>query len=145
MEGPAMNKKIWVGFIVVFIVWNILDYLVHGVLLRTAYTSPEMVQLLRVDMHDKMWIFYLVSLITSFFLTLIFSKWQTGKGLSEGIQFGVYVGLLCGTPMSYSSYAMYPIPYHLAMQWFIYGVLQFIILGIVLSLIFGKKPKTNAA
>jgi hypothetical protein len=140
-----MNKKLWTGFIVIFIVWNILDYIVHGVLLRADYTSPEMVRLLRADMHDKMWIFYLVSLITSFFLTLIFSKWHTGKGLGEGIQFGVYVGLLCGTPMSYSSYAMYPIPSPLAMQWFIYGMLQFIILGIVLSLIFGKQPKTTAA
>jgi hypothetical protein len=133
-----MNKKVWLGFIVIFVLWNALDFLIHGVLLSGTYGTPEVMRLFRPDMQEKMWIFYLVSVFTAFFITLIFSKWYKGKGVLEGIQFGLYTGFLMATPMAYSSYAMYPIPYHLAMQWFLYGMLHYVILGIVLSLVFGK-------
>ena len=134
-----MGKKFWIGFIVIFVLWNILDFLIHGVLLAGTYAMPDVMRLFRPDMQQKMWIFYLVSIFTSFFITLIFSKWYRGRGISEGIQFGVYAGFLMATPMAYSSYAMYPMPYYLAMQWFLYGMVHYIILGIVLSLVFGKN------
>jgi hypothetical protein len=37
---------------------------------------------------------------------------------------------------------MMPIPYALALQWFIYGTLEYIIAGVVLALVF--KPKEQA-
>jgi hypothetical protein len=91
-------------------------------------------------MQSKMYIFYIVTAFTSFFYALIFSKWYKGKGIIEGIQYGIYTGLMMAVPMAYSSYAMYPIPYILAEQWFIYGMIHYLILGIIVSLIFGKKP-----
>jgi len=135
-----MNKKLWIGFVVVFIVWNLLDLIIHSGILGAAYQSEEMMRVFRSDMMSKMWIFYVVSLFTSFFFTLIFSKWHKGKGIVEGVQYGVYMGLLMATPMAYSSYAMYPIPYSIALQWFIYGMIQYVILGIVVAMVFGKKP-----
>jgi amino acid permease len=35
--------------------------------------------------------------------------------------------------------AMIAIPYSLALQWFIYGVIEYVIYGILLALVFGKK------
>lgn len=134
-----MNKKLWIGFVAVFVAWSALSFIIHGVILGKVYGSEEMMKVWRPDMQSKMWIFYVVTAVTSFFLTLIYSKWSTGKGLAEGLQFGVYSGFLMATPMAYSSYAMYPIPYHLALQWFIYGMIHFILLGIILAMIFGKK------
>jgi hypothetical protein len=139
-----MNKKFWIAFIVVFIMWNVLDFLIHGVLLASTYMAEDVMKVMRPDMMSKMWIFYVVSFIQSFFLALIYSKWQKGKGIAEGVQFGVYSGLLMATPMAYSSYAMYPLPYGLVLQWFLYGMVQFIILGIILSAIFGKKAAEAA-
>lgn len=134
-----MSKKFWIAFVVVFVVWNILDFLTHGVILSSTYQSEEVMKIMRPDMQSKMWIFYVVSVIMSFFFTLIFSKGYEGKGISEGIRYGLYVGLLMSTPMAYSSYAMYPLPYSLALQWFIYGIIHFIILGIVVALVYGKS------
>jgi len=115
------------------------------VILSGAYGSTEMMKVWRPDMQEKMWIFYLVTCFTSFFLTLIYSKWYTGKGIAEGIQFGVYAGFLMATPMAYSSYAMYPIPYSIAVQWFVYGMVHYLILGMALSLVFGKKVSNVSA
>ena len=104
-----MRKKLWLGFVVIFVCWNLFDFLIHGVILGPAYQASDMIHIWRPDMQQKMWIFYFVSLFTSFFITLIFSKWYRGSGILEGIQFGVYSGLLMATPMAYSSYAMYQI------------------------------------
>ena len=141
-----MNKKFWTGFIVIFILWNVLDYVVHGVILSSAYQSEDVMKLMRPDMQSKMWIFYVTSLIMAFFFTLIFSKGYEGKGITEGIRYGLYVGLLMATPMAYSSYAMYPLPYSLVLQWFIYGIIHYVILGVVLAAVYGKKaaPATTS-
>lgn len=136
-----MNKKIWVGFIAVFILMSITSFLIHGLILDSVYRSEEMKSVWRSDMESKMWIFYVVNLITSFFFTFIFSKGYEGKGIGEGVRYGLYMGLLMATPMAYASYASYPIPYHLALQWFIYGMIQYLILGVAVAMVFGSKPK----
>lgn len=140
-----MNKKFWIAFIVIFVLWNVLDYIVHGVLLSSAYQSEDVMKLMRPDMQSKMWIFYVTSLIMAFAFTWIFSKGYEGKGIMEGLRYGFFVGLLMATPMAYSSYAMYPLPYSLVLQWFIYGMIHYIILGIVIALVYGKKPAAAPA
>ena len=140
-----MNKKVWIGFIAVFIGMAVTDYLIHGVILTSTYQSEPLKSLWRPDMMSKMWIFYVNYLIMSFFFTLIFSKGYEGKGMPEGVRYGLYVGLLMATPMAYASYVTYPIPYSLALQWFIYGIIQYLILGIVVAAVFGKKSAAPAA
>lgn len=133
-----MSKKVWLGFIAAFVAMVVLELIIHGFILGSTYRSDELARLWRPDMESKMWIMYVVYVIMSFFLSLIFSKGYEGKGIGEGFRFGLYVGLLLATPMAYSSYAIYPIPYSLAFQWFIYGLIEYIIIGILLALVFGK-------
>jgi len=90
-----------------------------------------------------MWIFVVCDLFYAFFFTLIFSKGFENKGIMEGVRYGLYVGLMVSLPMAYGTYAVMPIPYTLALQWFLYGLVTNIILGVVLSFIF--KPKAAAA
>jgi hypothetical protein len=134
-----MNKNFWISFVVIFIAMSVLSLIIHSVILGPVYQSDAMKNIWRTDMMSKMWIYYLVCLFISFFFVLIYSKWQKGKGMSEGIQYGVYTGFLMSVPMAYSTYAMIPLPYSVAAQWFIYGMIQYIILGIIVSLVYGKQ------
>ena len=134
-----MNKKVWSGFIAVFIVMEILEYLVNVVILSSTYMA--LASLWRPDMMSKMWIFHVIYLIVSFMLSFLFSKGYEGKGMGEGLRYGFYMGVLLSVPMAYGSYAMIAIPYSLALQWFIYGMVEYIIAGLVLAWIFGMKPK----
>jgi len=140
-----MNKKLWLGFVAVYVGLAITDFLIHGVILASTYQSDALKMLWRPDMAGKIWIYYVVYLFIAFFFTLIFSKGWEGKGIGEGVRYGLYMGLLMATPMAYASYAMYPIPYSLALQWFIYGMIQYIILGIIVAAVFGKKAPPAAA
>lgn len=132
-----MNKKVWMGFVAVFVVMQILEYIVNMVLLDSLYKSVS--ELWRPEGEMKVWLFVVVGLFFSFFFTLIFSKGYEGKGIMEGVRYGLYVALMVVLPFSYGTYAMMPIPYSLALQWFLYGTVEYIIAGIVLALIFARK------
>jgi len=139
-----MSKKLWLGFVAVFVLMAVTDFIIHGVILSPTYASDAMKNIWRSDMESKMWIFYLTYVFISFFFTLIFSKGYEGKGIGEGVRYGFYVGMMMAVPMAYSSYAMYPIPYYVALQWFIYGLIQYIILGIAVAMVYGSKTKEPA-
>lgn len=134
-----MNKKVWIGFVVVFVVIAVLDLIVNMVLLKSVYEDESMKHLWRAPEQMKIWLFYVVYVFVAFFFTFIFSKGYEGKGIIEGVRYGLYIGLMMSVPMAYGSYAAMPITYSLALQWFIYGVIEYIVAGAVLALVFGKK------
>jgi hypothetical protein len=111
------------------------------------YQTDEVSKIMRPEseMNSMMWIYYVVYIIQAFFFTFIFSKGYEGKGIMEGVRYGLYMGLLMATPMAYASYAMYPMPYSLALQWFIYGIIQYIILGVIIALVYKNKPAATPA
>jgi hypothetical protein len=131
-----MNKKFWIGFVVVFVLMEIMMFLIHGVILASAYQATQSVW--RPDMQSLMWIYQVLAAIGAFFLTLVFSKGYEGKGVMEGVRYGLYIGIWMSSGMAYGSYAMINIPYSLALQWFLYGVIEYIIYGVVLAMVFGK-------
>ena len=141
-----MSKKLWMGFVAVFIVTVLTNFLIHQVLLGGLYRSASMSALMRPEAEGQanLWIHFVTAAIASFFFTLIFSKGYEGKGIGEGVRFGFYVGMLMAIPMAYDTYAEMPIPYSLALQWFIYGVVQYVILGIVVAMVFGKSAAPAA-
>ncbi len=136
-----MNKKFWIGFVAVFVVLAILEYIVYTWLLASAYQQTS--TLWRPMAEMKIWIFYIVYIFIAFFFTLIFHKGYEGKGWMEGLRYGFYVGMLMAVPMAYASYASMPIPYSFAIKWFIYGLIEYVILGVVLSLIYGKQASVT--
>ncbi len=138
-----MNKKFWLGWISVFVVMSVFEAIVNMVLLASIYQATA--SLWRPQAEMKIWLFYVVYAFVSFFFTLIFSKGYEGKGIAEGIRYGIYMGMLMSVPMAYGTYAAMPIPYPLALQWFIYGLIEYVLAGIVLALIYGKQAQVTAA
>lgn len=132
-------KKILLGFVAVFITLQILDGIVNLFILDAAYKSISF--LLRPEAEMKYWILPIVGLFFSFFFTFIYSRGYEGKGILEGARYGLYIGLMIALPMSYGAYAMMPIPYSLALQWFIYGTIEYVIAGMVLAMVFRPKAQ----
>lgn len=139
-EGVMNVKRFVAASLAVFAVGQGLGYLIHGVLLRAAYDSTK--SLWRPDMESKMWIIHLVGFLTAFLFTFIFTKGYEGKGIGEGVRFGLLIGLYVSIPMAYSTYATMPIPYSLALQWFLYGTIHTIILGVVAAAVY-RPAKTG--
>ncbi len=139
-----MKKKMWLGFVVTFVVMEVLDYLIFTVILGPQWEATK--SLWRADMGSKWYVYVLLAIIGSFFFSFIFSKGYEGKGIGEGIRYGTYIGIWLSAGAAYGTYGMVAIPYSLALEWFICGVIEYIIAGIFLALVFGKTaheaPKT---
>ena len=132
-----MGRKVLLGFIVVFILVFALDYVVNMYLMAGEYKATE--SLWRKPEEMKMGVIIIAQIFFSFFFTLIFSKGWEGRGIAEGIRYGVYVAFMMMIPAAYMTYATMPVPYSLSLKWFLFGLVQYIIYGVALSLIFGKK------
>lgn len=135
------KKKFWIAFAVIFVVYEVTNFIVHGLILGSSYVSDELKTVFRPIevLESTQWIRLLTELVWAFFFTFIFVKGYENKGIMEGIKFGVYIGLFYSFVWAYQSYWMYPLPYSLVFQWFVFGLLQCVILGIVAALIY--KPK----
>ncbi len=138
-----MNKKTWLGFIVVFLVMEILMFLVDGLILASAFQRIQ--GIFRPDMNSKMWMFHVITIVNAFFFTFIFSKGYEKKGAMEGIRYGFYIGVWMSVGMSLGTDAMIKLGRSLTIQWFVYGVIEYVIAGIVLALVFKEKPKETTA
>ena len=131
-------KKFWIAFIVVFIVLEIIGYLVHGVMLAATYESEGIKEVFRSmeEMDSKMWIMWVTDLIWVYFFIFFFVKGYENKGIMEGVRYGAYIGIFVSLVFSYQNYVVLPIPYWLALQWFIFGFIISVILGVTAALIY---------
>lgn len=131
------RKRIAIAAVVLLVVSAILDFVVHGIILGPVYEATK--ELWRPDMEEKMWVWNLLNLMTAILLPIIFAKGYEGKGVVEGVRFGLLIGFLMATSMALGTYGMVAIPESLAVQWFLFGLARYAIFGILLALVY--KPK----
>ena len=90
-----------------------------------------------------MWIMWLMDIVYAYFFCFFFAKGYENKGIGEGLRFGLYIGLFFSLTFAFSSYAIYPLTFEIVLQWFIYGLIISLIMGVVASLLY--KPAAEAS
>jgi len=136
---PKMNiKRYFLAVIAVLATIVVTNIIIHSFILMDTYTSLK--QIWRPDMMNFIWIMYITDIILAFLFVYIFVKGYENKGMLEGIRFGFIMGLLLDGLSASGQFLVYPIPFSLAAQWFIYGIIRFVILGIIVALVY--RPKT---
>ncbi len=133
-----MNVKRWIWTsLLVFIVYEIVSSAVHMGILAPSYQALE--EIWRADMMSIMWVMYIADLIMAFTFTWIFARGYESKGILEGVRFGAIASLFVVIPGMLNQYVVYPVPFSLAIQWIIFGVIEFVIMGIIASLVYKTK------
>ncbi len=127
-------KRFVIASIAVFVIIQAIDWLVHGVLLASWY--QEIKGLWRPDMMNFMWLMMLGCLFFSFMFVFIYVRGCEGRGLAEGARYGLLIGLLMYVSGTVGQYAMYPIPFGMAMIWLGYGVMEMVIAGLAAAAIY---------
>ena len=131
----TMNfKRILIAGLAVFVFFQALDYLFHGIVLGSTYRSLASVW--RPDMMNYMWLMALASLIFSFVFVFIFAKGYEEKGLLEGVRFGFVLSFLVNVPGCFGQFAMYPLPFALVLEWLAFGFAEFVVAGIITAAIY---------
>ncbi len=132
-----MVKKIVIAIISVFVLWSILDFVIHGVLLSEAYNATA--ELWRPMEEMKMGLMRIVVLISSIIFVLIYVLFFKEKNIKTALIYGILFGTAAGTSMGHGSYAVMPIPYNMAFTWFLGTVIQAALGGLITGLITRDK------
>ncbi|OGR00780.1 MAG: hypothetical protein A2505_02925 [Deltaproteobacteria bacterium RIFOXYD12_FULL_55_16] len=127
-----VKRTIW-AIVTVFIAWSIMDFILHGILLRPTYEATA--NLWRPMDQMNMPLMYFVTLIFTGCFVLIYGFMVRQKSLASGLLFGALFGLATGISMGFGSYSYMPIPLTLAWGWFLGSWLEAIIAGAIIGTI----------
>ena len=134
------NKTFWIGFAAVFVIFQVLGFVVHTVLLADTYESFAAGFRPQEAMFSIMWMMTLGQAAYLFVFCYVFTKGHEGKGIAEGIRFGILLGLFLAIPMAVEQYVVFPISGSLAIIWFASSLVFLIVCGAVFAAIYKPGP-----
>ena len=136
-----MLKRTIVSIVMIFIAYSILDFVIHGMLLQSAYEATA--NLWRPMEEMNMPLIYLVTLAYTACFVIIYRTFVADKSLSTGIKYGVLFGLAAGISMGFGSYSYMPIPLSLAWSWFAGALVESIVAGTLVGAILKPEEKST--
>lgn len=125
-------KKYGLTGVLIFVSWFILDYVIHQLILGSAYQATK--ELWRPPAEMKMWLMWIVSILVIIILIYMYDKLVANKSLNKGLLFGLLYGLATGLSMGYGTYSVQPITYGIALTWFLGTVVEMVVAGLWLGL-----------
>lgn len=128
-----MLKKFIIAIVVVFVALEIMDFLLHGLILSGLYMQSKAIW--RADMSKWMWLMHIVTLLSTIGFVYIYYKLVGNKSPFRGIWYGLTYGFTVGIGMGYATYVMIPMPYGLALGWFLGSIVEYGIGGWLAGLI----------
>ena len=130
-----MIKKIALSSIAILVVLGILDFVIHGVILQSAYMETAHLWRPMEEMEKCMPWMYLVTLIFAVFFSTIYALLISPKSIGAGVKFGLLLGIGMGVSMGFGSYLVMPISLMIATVWFIGTVVEFTVAGLIAAAI----------
>ena len=128
-----MIKRTILVTLAVYVAWSVLDSIMHGVILRSSYEATA--NLWRPVEETKMGLMYVVVLISALTFVSIYAYFFKERTLATGLKYGLLFGVGVGSGMGYGTYSVMPIPYELALVWFLGTVVETTVGGSLVGLI----------
>ena len=131
-------KRLALAALAAFITIFIGGFLIHHILLKDLYMQTAAVWRPAADMNHRFWIIVIEQIMIAVLAAYIYAKgFEPAKArVGQGIRFGILLGLLLAGSMSLGSYFSLSIPSKLALAWLVSGLIEYILVGIVISLIY---------
>jgi hypothetical protein len=133
MNIKRLLLAILAGWVLVFAT----DYLIHEVWLGPLYAANKPLWRPESEMATYFcWILGAQFLIVTTFV-IVWAKGFAGRSIGAAVSFGLLMGLFQQT-WTMISFAVMPLPGELAIKWFLAGLVQAMLLGLVTSVVY--KP-----
>jgi hypothetical protein len=135
-----MNKKFVLAWVVVFVVWFLGSFVVHGVLLRHDYM--QLTGLFRSDGDQQRYfpLMILAHVILAGAFVWIYARGVEPKPwLSQGVRFGLAVALLTTVPTYLIYFIVQPMPGDTVVKQIIFDSILMIVLGIVAAWMYRER------
>lgn len=141
-----MNKKFIIGWVVVFIVWFMGSFVVHGLLLRSDYMQLTGLFRTEGDQQQFFPVMILAHLILSGAFVWIYARGAEAKPwMAQGVRFGIAVALLTVVPSYLIYYAVQPMPGNVVVKQILFDGVLLVILGTVVAWLYRDAAKPARA
>lgn len=137
-----MNKKFFISWLIMFVVWFLGSFVVHGALLGSDYA--KLPQLFRTEADSQKYfpLMILAHVMLSGALVWIYTRGAEAKPwLPQGLRFGLVIAFLTTIPTYLIYFVVQPMPgMHTAKQIVFDGILM-LILGAVVAFLYRNQAK----
>ena len=133
-------KRLVLAIVVVFAGIWVTNFLIHEVWLKSTYEQTMSLWRPHGEMKEHMCWLMLGQFLAAATFTMLWAKgFAEGAHVRCACMYGLMMGLFsqAGTLISY---AVQPIPSDLAVKWFIAGIVQAILMGVLVRLVYKPKP-----
>jgi hypothetical protein len=135
-----MDKRFLVAWIIVFVVWMVGSFLVHGALLAPGYRGvPELFRA-DADAQRHFPFMLLAHVIMAGALVWIYARGvEDAPWTGQGLRFGLAVALLTAVPWYLIYYAVQPMPGTIVARQIVYDTVLTLLLGLVVAYLYRGK------
>jgi hypothetical protein len=128
-RNKVMVKRYVLAVVAIFIAWFAMDFLIHGVILKSAYEATA--HLWRPMAEMNMGLMHAITFAAAIAFTGIYALLVQPKSICSGVRFGLLYGLAAGLPMGFGTFSVMPIPLSMAAIWFVGTIVEAVIGGII--------------
>jgi hypothetical protein len=135
-----MDKKFLVSWLILFVVWMVGSFIVHGALLSADYKALH--GLFRSESDAQ--VFFPLMVIAHIFLSGAF-VWIYSRGveakpwLAQGARFGIAVAFLTVIPTYIIYYVVQPMPGATVVKQLIFDAILTVLLGVVVAFLYRRR------
>lgn len=131
-------KRLLLAIIAAFAVIFATDFLIHGWWLTPDYEATKPLWRPENEMHTHFFWMLVAQFLCAATFVIIWAKGFAGRDVATGIIFGLLMGLFQQI-WAIINYVVMPIPGTLAAKWFLSGLVQAVLLGIVTARIYKSE------
>jgi hypothetical protein len=130
-------KRVILAILAVFVAWQVLGFIVHGLILMKTY--QETASLWRPMNEMKFGLMRWVGLVAATTFVVIYAGFVHERSVANGLKYGLIFGVGTGASMGLGTYSVMPVPAFLALVWFVGSVVETTVGGLLVGWIV-KKP-----
>ncbi|MBY0371193.1 hypothetical protein K2X33_10940 [bacterium] len=135
--GNVNVKRLILATLAVIVFFFVSNFVIHEVMLKSTYEATMTLWRDKPTMESMMIWMLVAQILIAKYGTFIFVKGYEGKGMIEGIRFGIYMGLLT-TGYTLIQFVTTPIPGSLAWAWIWTGMVQWIVAGMIAACVYKR-------
>jgi hypothetical protein len=135
MNGDrVMNRKFLLAWLVVFVVWMVGSFVIHGLMLHDDYAQLPHLFRPEAEAQRHLPLEILAHVLMSGAFAWIYSRGVENRPwLPQGVRFGLAIALLTVVPTHLIYHVVQPIPGTTTVKQIVYDTILVLLLGILLA------------
>lgn len=134
-----MSKRFLIAWVVVFVLWFLGSFLIHGVLLHDDYA--KLANLFRTEADSQQ---YFVWMLAAHVIMAGAFVWIYSRGVEatpwagQGVRYGIAIALLAVVPTYLIYYVVQPMPAATVVKQIVFDTILVVVLGLVVAFLYKR-------